>query len=74
MDFITKCHIKSFLFFVLGFHSASSNSRSISEGTYSFIHLKPDTEYEVKIRAKNYYGWSEDEPAVVFKTSNKGSM
>jgi len=54
-----------------GFHSASSNSRSISEGTYSFIHLKPDTEYEVKIRAKNYYGWSKDEPAVVFKTSNK---
>ena len=56
-----------------GFHT-SSNSKSISEGTYSFIHLSPDTEYEVKIRAKNAYGWSEDEPAFVFKTSNKGQF
>ena len=54
------------------FHSGPSHSKSISEGTYSFIHLSPNTEYEVKIRAKNSYGWSDDEPAFVFKTSNRG--
>ena len=38
-----------------------------------FVDLKPDTEYEVEVRAKNVHG--ESSPAVVkVRTSNDGSL
>ena len=42
------------------------------EDTFPFDGLAPDTEYEVKIQAKNSYGWSDNEPDFVFKTSHRG--
>ena len=53
------------------FRSGSHNG-PVAEGTFSFGLLLPNTEYEVKIRAKNKYGWSEEEPFFVFKTSRLG--
>ena len=53
------------------FRSGSQNG-PVAEGTFSFGLLSPNTEYEVKIRAKNKYGWSEEEPSFVFKTSRLG--
>ena len=54
-----------------GFHSSTSNPSTIEE-TFTFNDLSPDTEYEVKIQARNSYGWSDNEPAFVFKTSHRG--
>ena len=45
---------------------------STMEDTFPFDGLAPDTEYEVKIQAKNSYGWSDNEPDFVFKTSHRG--
>ena len=53
------------------FHSASRASPQ-AEGTFSFKFLNPNTEYEVKIRARNKHGWSQEEPVFVFKTSRIG--
>ena len=43
------------------FHSASRASPQ-AEGTFSFKFLNPNTEYEVKIRARNKHGWSQEGP------------
>ena len=51
-----------------------SKSTAVSPGAFTFTKLLPDTEYEVKIRAKNAYGWSNEAPAFVFKTSYKGKL
>ena len=52
-------------------HVASFNN-GIAEGSYLFNNLTRNTEYEVKIRAKNRFGWSEKEPSLEFSTSNHG--
>ena len=56
-----------------GFHSSTSHPSSIEE-TLTFNDLSPDTEYEVKIQARNSYGWSDNEPVFVFKTSHRGKL
>ena len=50
----------------------SSFNNGIAEGSYVFHNLSRNTEYEVKIRAKNRFGWSENEPSLFFRTSNSG--
>lgn len=50
------------------FHSVSRTG-PFAEGTWQFTHLIPNSEYEVKIRERNKYGWSLEEPSFVFKTS-----
>ena len=42
------------------------------KGVYVFHQLTPDTEYEVKIRARNRYGWSNEEGTFLFRTSYTG--
>ena len=53
-------------------HQIGSFNNGIAEGSYVFNNLTRDTEYEVKIRAKNRFGWSENEPSLFFRTSNNG--
>ena len=53
-----------------GFHH--NVQPSTLEDTFRFDNLSPDTEYEVKIQARNSYGWSDNEPDFVFKTSHRG--
>jgi hypothetical protein len=48
------------------------NNNSKFSGSYSFSPLLANTEYDIKIKARNKFGWSENEPAFVFKTSNRG--
>ena len=50
----------------------SSFKNGIAEENYVFTNLTRDTEYEVKIRAKNRFGWSENEPSLFFRTSSNG--
>jgi hypothetical protein len=50
----------------------SSFKNGIAEENYVFHNLSRNTEYEVKIRAKNKLGWSENEPSLFFRTSNNG--
>ena len=50
----------------------SSFKNGIAEENYVFHNLSRNTEYEVKIRAKNRFGWSENEPSLFFRTSNNG--
>jgi len=45
--------------------------RGVAEGDYVLEDLSPNTEYEVKIRAKNRFGWSQDEGEFVFTTSDR---
>ena len=47
-----------------------SFKNGVAEGVYVFKNLSRNTEYEVKIRAKNRFGWSENEPSLFFRTSN----
>jgi len=47
----------------------SSFNNGIARGSYVFHNLSRNTEYEVKIRAKNRFGWSENEPSLFFRTS-----
>lgn len=51
--------------------SGFQHQPSTSEDTFRFDNLSPDTEYEVKIKARNSYGWSDNEPHFVFKTSHR---
>ena len=54
-------------------HGGSRYHRGgVAEGDYVFEDLSPNTEYEVKIRAKNRFGWSQDEGEFVFTTSDRG--
>ena len=55
-----------------GFHH--NVQPSTLEDTFRFDNLSPDTEYEVKIQARNSYGWSDNEPDFVFKTSHRGEF
>ena len=58
---------------VNGYSSNVGNANNkVAEGSYIFNNLTRNTEYEVKIRAKNRFGWSENEPSFVFKTSYNG--
>ena len=50
----------------------SSFNNGIATGSYIFYNLSRNTEYEVKIRAKNRFGWSENEPSLFFRTSISG--
>ena len=54
--------------------SGFQHQPSTSEDTFRFDNLSPDTEYEVKIKARNSYGWSDNEPHFVFKTSHRGEF
>ena len=58
---------------VNGFSNHNGNfNNGVAEGSYVFNSLAPDTEYEVKIRAKNRFGWSENAPSLFFRTSSNG--
>ena len=50
----------------------NSFDNGIATGSYVFHNLSRNTEYEVKIRAKNRFGWSENEPSLFFRTSISG--
>ena len=52
----------------------SSFNNGIARGSYVFHNLSRNTEYEVKIRAKNRFGWSENEPSLFFRTSISGKL
>ena len=54
--------------------SGFQHQPSTLEDTFRFDNLSPDTEYEVKIKARNSYGWSDNEPHFVFKTSHRGEF
>lgn len=44
------------------------------EGSYLFEPLRPDCEHEVRLRARNKFGWSDEEVSFVFWTSKRGEM
>jgi len=47
-----------------------SFKNGIAKGSYVFRNLSRNTEYEVKLRAKNRFGWSEMAPSIhIFRTS-----
>ncbi|XP_059096257.1 lachesin-like [Tigriopus californicus] len=41
------------------------------EGSYLFEPLRPDCEHEVRLRARNKFGWSDEEVSFVFWTSKR---
>ena len=52
-----------------------SFKNGIAKGSYVFRNLSRNTEYEVKIRAKNRFGWSEMAPSIhIFRTSTSGKL
>ena len=51
---------------------SSGGGDGIYSGNHVFENLEPDTEYEVRVRAKNRFGWTEGDTAFRFRTSLHG--
>ena len=47
---------------------------SLYKGHFEFDKLRPNTKYEVRLRAVNKFGLSDEEAVFIFKTSSRGKI